>query len=138
MPPPPARPLFVVLVAANAALILPSRSSQTVWRSLWGDSPRSACGAGGTLAALTASPLCRGYQRFQVCAAIAPALVHGLAGRAAAHGGVCCQQAVAAAHGTGPPPYPPDSLPHTMPIVLDSLDHVVLTVASIDKNHCVL
>ncbi|PTT39746.1 ATPase, partial [Acidovorax sp. HMWF018] len=46
---------FVVLVAANAALILPSRSSQTVWRSLWaGLTPVSLWVAGGTLAALTA------------------------------------------------------------------------------------
>ena len=45
----------MVLVAANAALILPSRSSQTVWRSLWkGLTPVSLWVAGGTLAALTA------------------------------------------------------------------------------------
>ena len=46
---------FVVLVAANAALILPSRSSQTRWRSLWaGLTPVSLWVAGGTLAALAA------------------------------------------------------------------------------------
>ncbi|MCT6718717.1 cation-translocating P-type ATPase [Acidovorax sp. K2F] len=46
---------FVVLVAANAALILPSRSSQAVWRSLWaGLTPVSLWVAGGTLAALMA------------------------------------------------------------------------------------
>jgi P-type Ca2+ transporter type 2C len=50
---------FVVLVAANAALILPSRSSDTPsvwgWRSLWaGLTPVSLWVAGGTLAALTA------------------------------------------------------------------------------------
>ena len=46
---------FVVLVAANAALILPSRSSQTRWRSLWaGLTPVSLWVMGGTLAALAA------------------------------------------------------------------------------------
>lgn len=46
---------FVVLVAANAALILPSRSNQTSWRSLWaGLTPVSLWVLGGTLAALTA------------------------------------------------------------------------------------
>ena len=46
---------FVVLVAANAALILPSRGSQTPWRSLWtGLTPVSLWVMGGTLAALTA------------------------------------------------------------------------------------
>ncbi len=46
---------FVVLVAANAALILPSRSNQTGWRSLWaGLTPVSLWVLGGTLAALTA------------------------------------------------------------------------------------
>lgn len=46
---------FVVLVAANAVLILPSRNSQTRWRSLWaGLTPVSLWVLGGTLAALTA------------------------------------------------------------------------------------
>lgn len=46
---------FVVLVSANAALILPSRSNQTSWRSLWaGLTPVSLWVLGGTLAALTA------------------------------------------------------------------------------------
>ncbi len=46
---------FVVLVAANAALILPSRSRQTAWRSLWaGMTPVSLWVLGGTLLALTA------------------------------------------------------------------------------------
>ncbi|MDO9202360.1 MAG: cation-translocating P-type ATPase, partial [Hydrogenophaga sp.] len=46
---------FVVLVAANAALILPSRSRQTSWRSLWaGLTPVSLWVLGGTLLALTA------------------------------------------------------------------------------------
>ena len=46
---------FVVLVAANAVLILPSRTSQTRWRSLWaGLTPVSLWVLGGTLAALTA------------------------------------------------------------------------------------
>jgi Ca2+-transporting ATPase len=46
---------FVVLVAANAALILPSRSRQTNWRSLWaGLTPISLWVLGGTLLALTA------------------------------------------------------------------------------------
>ncbi|QLA80480.1 cation-translocating P-type ATPase [Acidovorax sp. JMULE5] len=46
---------FVVLVAANAALILPSRSNQPSWRSLWaGLTPVSLWVLGGTLAALTA------------------------------------------------------------------------------------
>ena len=46
---------FVVLVAANAALILPSRSRQTNWRSLWaGLTPISLWVLGGTLLALSA------------------------------------------------------------------------------------
>ncbi|MFN7156054.1 MAG: cation-translocating P-type ATPase [Acidovorax sp.] len=46
---------FVVLVAANAALILPSRSNQTSLRSLWtGLTPVSLWVLGGTMAALTA------------------------------------------------------------------------------------
>ena len=46
---------FVVLVAANAVLIFPSRTSQTRWRSLWaGLTPVSLWVLGGTLAALTA------------------------------------------------------------------------------------
>jgi Ca2+-transporting ATPase len=46
---------FVVLVTANAALILPSRSNQPRWRSLWaGLTPVSFWVIGGTLAALTA------------------------------------------------------------------------------------
>ena len=46
---------FVVLVAANAALILPSRSRQTTWRRLWtGLTPISLWVLGGTLLALTA------------------------------------------------------------------------------------
>ncbi len=46
---------FVVLVTANAALILPSRSSQTRLRSVWrGLTPVSLWVLGGTLAALTA------------------------------------------------------------------------------------
>ncbi len=47
---------FVVLVTANAVLILPSRSNQTRWRSLWtGLTPVSLWVLGGTLAALTAT-----------------------------------------------------------------------------------
>ncbi len=46
---------FVVLVTANAALILPSRSSQTSWHSLWsGFTPVSLWVLAGTLAALGA------------------------------------------------------------------------------------
>ena len=46
---------FVVLVAANAALILPSRSSEGRWRRMWvGLTPVSLWVMGGTLAALTA------------------------------------------------------------------------------------
>ncbi|HRH29524.1 MAG TPA: cation-translocating P-type ATPase [Aquabacterium sp.] len=46
---------FVVLVTANAALILPSRSSQTTWRSLWqGLTPVSGWVLGGTMLALAA------------------------------------------------------------------------------------
>ena len=46
---------FVVLVAANAALILPSRRNQAGWRGLWaGLTPVSLWVLGGTLAALTA------------------------------------------------------------------------------------
>ena len=46
---------FVVLVAANAALILPSRSPRTNWRSLWqGLTPVSKWVLLGTLAALWA------------------------------------------------------------------------------------
>ena len=45
---------FVVLVAANAVLILPSRNNQTRWRSLWqGLTPVSLWVLGGTLVALT-------------------------------------------------------------------------------------
>ena len=45
----------MVLVAANAVLIFPSRTSQTRWRSLWaGLTPVSLWVLGGTLAALTA------------------------------------------------------------------------------------
>jgi len=45
----------VVLVAANAALILPSRSSEGRWRRMWvGLTPVSLWVMGGTLAALTA------------------------------------------------------------------------------------
>lgn len=57
---------FVVLVTANAALIVPSRSSQTTWRSLWsGFTPVSLWVLGGTLLALTAittaPPLARAF-----------------------------------------------------------------------------
>lgn len=57
---------FVVLVTANAALIVPSRSSQTPWRSLWsGFTPVSLWVLGGTLLALTAittaPPLARAF-----------------------------------------------------------------------------
>ena len=46
---------FVVLVSANAALILPSRSGQLRWRSLWtGLTPTSLWVLGGTLLALAA------------------------------------------------------------------------------------
>lgn len=46
---------FVALVAANSALILPSRSRQTTWRSLWkGLTPVSLWVLGCTLLALTA------------------------------------------------------------------------------------
>jgi P-type Ca2+ transporter type 2C len=57
---------FVVLVTANAALIVPSRSSQIQWRSLWsGFTPVSLSVLGGTLVALTAvttaAPLARAF-----------------------------------------------------------------------------
>jgi Ca2+-transporting ATPase len=46
---------FVILVAANAALILPSRSRQTTWRSVWkGLTPVSLWVLGCTLLALSA------------------------------------------------------------------------------------
>ena len=45
----------LLILADNAALILPSRGSQTPWRSLWtGLTPVSLWVMGGTLAALTA------------------------------------------------------------------------------------
>ncbi|MDI1272887.1 cation-translocating P-type ATPase [Polaromonas sp.] len=57
---------FVVLVTANAALIVPSRSSLSKWRSLWsGFTPVSLWVLGGTLLALTAittaPPLTRAF-----------------------------------------------------------------------------
>jgi P-type Ca2+ transporter type 2C len=65
---------FVVLVSANAALILPSRSSQLHWRSLWaGLTPTSLWVLGGTLLALAVITFVAPVARAFGFAVLAPA-----------------------------------------------------------------